>query len=72
VSLKEQSTTSKERKRKAMPKQYTEEEQIELIMKALEPRVGKRAQVKRNLVYMKTALGATLVPVEEEGEVNEG
>lgn len=54
-----------------MPKQYTEEEQIELIMKALEPRVGKRAQVKRNLVYMKTALGATLVPVEEEEENNE-
>ncbi len=52
-----------------MPKQYTEEEQIELIMKALEPRVGKRAQVKRNLVYMKTALGATWVPVEE-GEDN--
>ncbi len=51
-----------------MPKQYTEEEQIELIMKALEPRVGKRAQVKRNLVYMKTALGATWVPVEEEEE----
>ena len=26
-----------------MPKQYTEEEQIELILKALEPRVGERA-----------------------------
>ena len=54
-----------------MPKQYTEEEQVEAILKAVEPRVGKRAQVKRNLVYMKTALGATWVPVEEaeEGEV---
>ena len=57
-----------------MPKQYTEEEQIELILKALEPRVGERAKMKRNLVYMKTALGATWVPVEEaeEGEVSEG
>ena len=52
-----------------MPKQYTDEEQVEMILKALEPRVGKRAQVKRNLVYMKTALGATLVPIEEEDEV---
>ena len=49
-----------------MPKQYTDEEQVEMILKALGPRVGKRAQVKRNLVYMKTALGATWVPVEEE------
>ena len=54
-----------------MSKELTTEEQVELIMKALEPRVGKRATVKRNLVYMKTALGATWVPVEEqeEGEV---
>ena len=52
-----------------MSKQYTDEEQVEMILKALEPRVGKRAQVKRNLVYMKTALGATWVPVEEEDEV---
>ena len=54
-----------------MPKQYTEEEHIELILKALEPRVGERAKMKRNLVYLKTALGATWVPVEEaeEGEV---
>lgn len=49
-----------------MPKQYTDEEQIELILKAIEPRIGQRAKMKRNLVYMKTALGATLVPVEEE------
>ena len=56
-----------------MPKQYTEEEQIELIVKAMEPRVGERAKMKRNLVYLRTALGATWVPVEEaeEGEVNE-
>ena len=56
-----------------MPKQYTEEEALDLIIKATEPRVGERAKMKRNLVYLKTALGATWVPVEEaeEGEVNE-
>ena len=56
-----------------MPKQYTEEEALDLIIKAPEPRVGERAKMKRNLVYLKTALGATWVPVEEaeEGEVNE-
>ena len=56
-----------------MLKQYTEEEALDLIIKAMEPRVGERAKMKRNLVYLKTALGATWVPVEEaeEGEVNE-
>lgn len=56
-----------------MPKQYTEEEALDLIIKAMEPRVGERAKMKRNLVYLKTALGATWVPVEEaeEGEVND-
>ena len=56
-----------------MPKQYTEEEALDLIIKAMEPRVGERAKMKRNLVYLKTALGATWVPVEEaeEGEVSE-
>lgn len=48
-----------------MPKQYTEEEQVEMILKAAQPRVGERAKMKRNLVYMMTSLGATLVPVEE-------
>ena len=51
-----------------MPKQYTEEEALDLIIKAMEPRVGERAKMKRNLVYMKTALGATWVPVEEREE----
>lgn len=56
-----------------MPKQYTEEEALDLIIKSMEPRVGERAKMKRNLVYLKTALGATWVPVEEaeEGEVSE-
>jgi hypothetical protein len=56
--------------RETMNKELTTEEQIALIVKATE--VGKKAKVRRNLVYMKTALGATLVPVEveEEDEVN--
>ena len=48
-----------------MSKQYTEQEQIEMIVRAMEPRVGERAKMKRNLIYLKTALGATWVPVEE-------
>ena len=54
-----------------MPKELTTEEQIELITKAMEPRVGKK--VKRNLMYVRTALGGTFIPVEEaeEGEVND-
>ena len=56
-----------------MSKEYTVEEQIDLIAKAIEPRVGKRANIKRNLIYVRTALGGTFIPVEEaeEGEVNE-
>ena len=56
-----------------MSKQLSTEEQIELITKAIEPRVGKRANIKRNLMYVRTALGGTFIPVEEaeEGEVND-
>ena len=56
-----------------MSKQISTEEQIELITKAIEPRVGKRANIKRNLMYVRTALGGTFIPVEEaeEGEINE-
>ena len=46
-----------------MPKELTTEEQIELITKAMNPRVGKK--VKRNLMYVRTALGGTFIPVEE-------
>ena len=57
-----------------MSKQLTTEEQIELITKAIEPRVGRK--VKRNLMYVRTALGGTFIPVDEpeiaeEGEVND-
>lgn len=56
-----------------MSKQLSTEEQIELITKAMEPRVGRK--VKRNLMYVRTALGGTFIPVDEpeiaeEGEVN--
>jgi hypothetical protein len=57
-----------------MGKQLTTDEQIDLIVRAMEfPTVGKTATVKRNLMYVKTALGGTFIPVEEaeEGEVNE-
>jgi hypothetical protein len=54
-----------------MNKQYTQEEQLDLIMKAMQPRVGKRAKMRRNLVYMQTALGATLVPVDVQEEEKE-
>lgn len=55
-----------------MSKQLTAEEQIDLIIKAMEfPTIGKKAEVKRNLMYVKTALGGTFIPVEEaeEGKV---
>ena len=54
--------------RETMNKQLTTEEQIALIIGATE--VGKRAKVKRNLMYVRTALGGTFIPVEveEEGE----
>lgn len=49
-----------------MPRQLTEEEQIERILGTIE--LGKRSDVRKNLVYMKTALGGCFVSVEEEEE----
>lgn len=49
-----------------MSNQLTTEEQIALIVGATE--IGKKAKVRRNLMYVKTALGATLIPVEVEEE----
>ena len=52
-----------------MDNQLTDDQKLDLILKAMEfPKVGDRAKVRRNLVYMKTALGATLVPVEIQEE----
>lgn len=47
-----------------MSNELTTEEQIELIVKATT--LGKKAKVRRNLVYMKTALGATFIPISED------
>lgn len=53
-----------------MSNELTTEEQIDLIVKSMEfPTLGKRATVKRNLMYVKTALGGTFIPIEEEEEV---
>ena len=49
-----------------MSNQLTTEEQIALIVGATQ--IGKKAKVRRNLMYVKTALGATLIPVEVEDE----
>ena len=49
-----------------MDNQLTEEEQVALILGTIE--LGKRAQVKKNLRYIKTALGGTFVAVEGEEE----
>jgi hypothetical protein len=54
-----------------MGNQLTEDQKLDLIIKAMNfPKVGDRAKIKRNLVYMKTALGATWVPVEVQEEEN--
>ena len=53
-----------------MSNELTTEKQIDLIVKSMEfPTLGKRAKVKRNLMYVKTALGGTFIPIEEEEEV---
>ena len=49
-----------------MANQLTTEEQIALIVGATQ--IGKKAKVRRNLMYVKTALGATFIPVEVEDE----
>jgi len=52
-----------------MPK-LTAEEQVDLILGTIE--IGKRKNVRKNLRYVMTELGATLVVVPaEEGEENE-
>ena len=51
-----------------MAKQLTEEDQINLILGTIE--LGKRKEVKKNLMYLKTELGGCFVAVEEEEENN--
>lgn len=53
-----------------MPKQYTREELVEKVLQRIEfPDTGKRSEIKRNLVYVMTALGGTFIEIEEEEEV---
>ena len=52
-------------------KQLTREEMIDKVIESINsPRVGRKANVKRNLLYVHTALGGTFIEVEEE-ESNE-
>lgn len=47
----------------------TTDQQVELIVQAMEfPTVGRRAKVKRDLIYTVTALGGTFIPVMKEEE----
>ena len=55
-------------RRGLMPKQITEEEQIELILGTIA--LGKRSEVKKNLIYLKTELGGCFVAVENKEEDN--
>lgn len=51
----------------------TADQQVELIVQAMEfPTVGRRAKVKRDLIYTVTALGGTFIPVERERERERG
>ena len=57
-----------------MGTKLTEEEQIALILGTIE--LGKRKEIKKNLMYLKTELGGCWVSVPnpeimEEGEENE-
>lgn len=49
-----------------MPKELTDEEQLDLILATIE--LGKKREVKKNLRYVMTALGGTFVTVLEEEE----
>lgn len=52
-----------------MPKTYTNEELVEKVLEKIQfPETGKRAVAKRNLMYVRTALGGTFIEVEEEND----
>ena len=49
-----------------MPKEYTREELVDKVIERIEfPDTGKKTTVKRNLMYVMTALGGTFIEVEE-------
>ena len=52
-----------------MPKQYTNEELVEKVLEKIQfPETGKRVIAKKNLMYVRTALGGTFIEVEEESD----
>jgi hypothetical protein len=52
-----------------MPKTYTNEELVDKVLEKIQfPDTGRKAEVKRNLMYVCTALGGTFIEVEEENE----
>lgn len=53
-------------------KEMTREEMIDKVIDAINgPRVGRKAGIKRNLLYVHTALGGTFIEVDEEVNENE-
>lgn len=55
-----------------MPKQYTNEELVERVLEKIQfPETGKRVVAKRNLMYVRTALGGTFIEIEGESDDSE-
>ena len=45
----------------------TNEELVEKVLERIQfPETGKRATIKKNLMYVRTALGGTFIEIEEE------
>jgi hypothetical protein len=54
-----------------MSKQYTNEELVEKVLDRIQfPDTGRRVAAKKNLMYVRTALGGTFIEIEE-GEDSE-
>jgi len=54
-----------------MSKQYTNEELVEKVLDRIQfPDTGRRVAAKKNLMYVRTALGGTFIEIEE-GEEDE-
>ena len=55
-----------------MPKQYTNEELVEKVLERIQfPETGKRVIAKKNLMYVRTALGGTFIEIEGESDDSE-
>ena len=52
-----------------MSKTYTNEELVEKVLEKIQfPETGKKTIAKRNLMYVRTALGGTFIEIEEEDD----